>query len=266
MLSTAEIGTYRAFGFIVLRRCLSKNEVAEIEAAYERAIAAAPAHDYFGKDGTRVVRQFVEIDPAFTRFAVHPPILEVMRDLWNADPLLIFSDLWSNLDATPWHTDGIPGRQGITMKVTTYLDAMTAEQGALRLLPGSQHREFSVNLLNHIGRWDKGRPRLRLGQNDVPGQMAIEMNPGDVVVWDNRAWHSAPQRADGRPRRGLFIQFAPDPGDQCTGLADLNDTMNDVYSDTRAYLYGKGFLAQGGAAAEHMAKRLETLTGRRVRE
>ena len=75
-----------------------------------------------------------------------------------------------------------------------------------------------------------------------------------------------PRRADGKPRRGLFIEYVPDPGDECTAIADVKQTMGDFYSDKRPFLYGRGFFQHGGAMAEHMAKRLEAISGRRVRE
>ena len=49
-------------------------------------------------------------------------------------------------------------------------------------------------------------------------------------------------------------------------MADVKQTMGDFYSDKRPFLYGRGFFHFGGAAAEQMAKRLEVISGKRVRE
>lgn len=266
MHTPLDAGIFRAFGFVVLRSCLTPDEVAALDAAYRRVMATAESYDYFGSGGTKLALHVMDAEPVLAHFAVHPKIIGAMQAFWNAAPLMLTSDLWSNLDATPWHSDGIPGRRGVTMKVTTYFDPMTGTQGALRVIPGSHHREFCMAILNRVGVWDQGRPRVRLEQDDVPGQVAVDMNPGDVVVWDNRMWHSAPRRADGKPRRGLFNEYVPDPGDECTSIADLQQTMSDFYTDKRPFLYGKAFLANGGAVAEHMASRLEQLSGKRVRE
>ena len=266
MLTPRDVGLFRAFGFIVLRSCLSPQEVTELEAAYLRTMAEAPPYDYFGTSGTKLLLHFIDADPAFARLAVHPRMMDAFRSFWGGLPLLIDSDMWANLDATPWHSDGVPGRQGVTVKMTTYLDPMTAQQGALRLVPGSHHREFCTAILNHCGHWDQDRPRLHLAQEDVPGQATVELNPGDVVLWDNRMWHSAPKRADAKARRGLFIAYAPDPAQECTAIADLKRSLRDIYDETRPFVYGKGFMAHGGPTAEHMATRLEQLSGKRVRE
>ena len=60
MLTSLQVGQFRALGFLKLEGCLTSEEMADFEAAYERLIADAPAYDYFEDNigapsrGTRV--------------------------------------------------------------------------------------------------------------------------------------------------------------------------------------------------------------------
>src|ERR1051326_5066594 len=128
MLTNLEVGQFRAFGFVVLRNCLTSEEMVEIRRAYKRVMAKAPKYDYFGSNGTRTLLDFVEEDDTFARLVGHPRVMEAMRDIWGTECLYVGSDIWSNRDDTPWHSDGQPGRQTRSLKVTNYLDPMRSEE------------------------------------------------------------------------------------------------------------------------------------------
>src|SRR5688572_3041674 len=104
MLSELEVGQFHAFGYVVLRQCLSQAEVQALEVAYGRVIANAPVYNYFGENNTRMVLGFVRADDAFGALIEHPGVMEAARDIWGAECLYIASsDLWLNRDETPWH-------------------------------------------------------------------------------------------------------------------------------------------------------------------
>lgn len=265
MLSRDEIAHYRAFGFIMLRQCLASDEFAELEAAYERLMQDAESYDYFGKAGTRTAMGAEEKDPVFAAFVVHPKIIQAMRDLWGAPGLYLGCDIWSNRDDTPWHTDGAPGRLRGTVKVTIYLDEMTAEQGSLNLIPGSHLPASSANLFTQFGYFDRRRPRLRLPPDAVPGAVSLHTNPGDVVVWNTRLWHSAFKRRDGRPRRALFFSYVPDPQGDLLDEQFARDVLDGHRSSEDGPLYGPHFVAHGDPHIEWMITRAEELGIENVR-
>lgn len=216
MLSDLEVGQFRAFGFTVLRSCLAECEVKELQEAHDRVIAKAPAYDYFAENGTRMLSPFVQADDAFGALIEHPGVMEAMRDIWGTECLYIAgSDMWANRDDTPWHTDGQPGRQAVTLKTAVYLDEQDRDLGSLNLIPGSHHPGFSAALFRSCGRWDRGRPRLRLDPHSIPGAVSLRTLPGDVVLWDNRLWHSA--FSAGTAVRGGPCSSAtcPTPGTTC---------------------------------------------------
>ena len=267
MLSYPEVAQFRTIGFIVLRNCLSEDEVDNLQQAHDRVIADAPVYNYFAENGTRMLSPFVQADPSFAELIEHPGVMEAMCDIWDRECLYIAgSDMWANLDHTPWHTDGHPGRHTVTLKTAIYLDEQDEDQGSLNLIPGSHHGEFSAALFRSCGYWDRGRPRLRLDPHAVPGAISLRTRPGDVVLWDNRLWHSAFKRRDGRPRRTMFIGYMPDPGDDLLAIQELRMTVAAGLGDREPFVYSREMMKKAGAGREKMAARMEELGVERVRE
>ena len=267
MLADLEVGQFWTFGFVVLRSCLSENEVDRLQEAHDRAIADAPEYNYFAENGTQKLSPFVQADDAFAALIEHPCAMEAMRDIWGTECLYIAgSDMWANRDDTPWHTDGHPGRQTVTLKTAIYLDEQDKGFGALNLIPGSHHPEFSATLFRSCGYWDRGRPRLHLKPDAIIGAVSLQTRPGDVVLWDNRLWHSAFRRQDGRPRRTMFIGYMPDPQDDLLAVKDLQMMVETALREKQSFVYSKEMMEKGGAGREKMAARLEELGVERVRE
>lgn len=229
-----------------------------MEAAYERVMADAPRYDYFDTGGTRKLNGCEEIDPVLARFIAHRKIIEAMCQLWGAPGIFVGSDIWSNMDDTPWHTDGMPGRVRGTVKVTTYLDEMTAEQGSLNLLPGTHLPSCSNNLFKNCGYFDRSRPRLRIPPDQVPGVFSLHTKPGDVAIWDTRLWHSAFKRKDGKARRALFFGFVPD----LRGDVFQEEFVRQCIKDHRkedAPFYGPNLATCGEPPIRQMVERMEAL-------
>ncbi len=267
MLSDLEVAQFRTFGFIVLRSCLSNRELDNLQQAHDRVIADAPVYNYFAEKGTRMLSPFVQADDTFAELIEHPGVMEAMRDIWGRECLYIGgSDMWANRDDTPWHTDGQPGRKIVTLKTAVYLDEQDKDLGSLNLIPGSHHAEFSAALFRSCGYWDRGRPRLRLDPHAIPGALSLRTRPGDVVLWDNRLWHSAFKRRDGRPRRTLFIGYMPDPEDDLLAVNDLHLTVAAGLSEKQPWVYSREMMKKAGSGRRKMAARLEELGIERVRE
>ena len=277
MLSDQEVGQFRAFGFIVLKGCLSGEEVEGLQGAYDRTVVDAPVYNYFGNNDSQVLTPCVQADDRFAALIEHPGVMEAMRDIYGTECLYVgSSDLWANRDDTPWHSDGRPGRRVVGVKTSIYLDEQDRDRGALTVIPGSHHPAFCAAIFQAHGYWATAtsRPRLRVDPRAIPGAFAIPTRPGDVVLWDTRLWHTAFKRKDGRPRRALFISYMPDPQDDLLALSDLRATVEGILSNPRAaslgerqpFVYSREMMAKGGPAREKMAGRLEALGVERVRE
>ena len=89
MLSDQDVGRFRAFGFIVLRNCLSEDEVDNLQRAHDRVIAGAPVYNYFAENGTRMLSPFVQADPSFAALIEHPGVTQAMRRIWGTECIYI---------------------------------------------------------------------------------------------------------------------------------------------------------------------------------
>ena len=221
MLTPLQVGQFRAMGFLKLEACLTADEVAQFEAAYNRLIAGGSVYDYFEDNigqtsrDTRKQDRCAELDDDFASFVEHPRITAAQQDIFGR-PCLFHGggEVWLNRSDTPWHSDVLGDRDRdpdfYTIKAAIYLDELEADSGSLNVIPGSHFPAYGQALLDECGYREGGiRPRLHLA--DPPGAIAVATRPGDVVLFDTRIWHSARGRKDGR--RTAFISYVPDPGD-----------------------------------------------------
>jgi len=227
-------------GFVVIRSLISSRKISEVTAAYDRLMRRSQVSDYFGPKGSRCLKDYLGLEPEMDVLVDHPDILSVTASIDGLPALYTGAGaLWYMLDDVPWHCDGRPGRTGMPIKVSLYLDVLTKECGAFRLLPGSHIPSRSMQLMKEFGVWTDNRPRIH---PDIPrplsGEVVVETEPGDVVFWDNRIWHSAPRRLDGLGRRAIFVNYIRDPRDDKSAARDLRDDVADTLRNrTRQFIY-----------------------------
>jgi phytanoyl-CoA hydroxylase len=95
----------------------------------------------------------------------------------------------------PWHTDALRdvfynGRMpGPMLNVGLHFDRIRADDGGLRLLPGTHTQGVASTLFRKI-HFVTSRPD--------PKEIPVETWPGDLTVHDGRMWH----RVQGSPRTG----------------------------------------------------------------
>lgn len=266
VLTPEEVGQYNASGFVIIKQCLSQDEFGRLEAAYERVMPTAPEHNYFDECGTKMMNPFVEADDSMGELVEHPKIMKAMRDIWGIECLYSGgSDMWSNYSETPWHSDGDPGREAVSIKTAIYLDKTTTGKGSLNVIPGSHHPAYSAAIFDAWGCSEEGRPRLTINRDAIPGIVSVDTSPGDVVIFDTRIWHSAPRRNDGLPRRTMFISYLPDPKDVPL-TRERRNAIKERLESGNAYIYSKEMLRKKTPERERMAARLEALGVDRVRE
>ena len=152
MLSDLDAGQFWTFGFVILKNCLGPDEVERLEEAHARVMADAPIYNYFDVNNTRMLCPFVQTDDCFAALIEQPRVMEAMCDIWGTECLYVGgSNMWVNRDDTPWHTDGRPGRHPVLLKTAIYLDEQDKDSGALNVIPGSHHPEFSATLFRACG-------------------------------------------------------------------------------------------------------------------
>ena len=100
---------------------------------------------------------------------------------------------------TGWHSDGYSSTGIPSLKVAFYLDRVTRDTGALRVIPGS-HRTgdtFGDLVQRDIG---KSRDTWGIRGDEVPS-VALEATPGDIVAFNHNLKHAA---FGGSGRRRMF--------------------------------------------------------------
>lgn len=97
--------------------------------------------------------------------------------------------------AIPWHVD-LPffsGGNVVSVNTALYLDDLTPQNGALRVLPRSHLVPFSL--------------RDEEQSAKLPGEVLIECKAGTMVVFSDCLWHRTGDNTTELPRRGIFTYY-----------------------------------------------------------
>ncbi|MEM7139520.1 MAG: phytanoyl-CoA dioxygenase family protein [Actinomycetota bacterium] len=102
-----------------------------------------------------------------------------------------------------WHHDsfGAPIDQR-HIKISFYLDELTADTGAIRVIPGTHHYKdgFARAARKNLNKTEEIENKLGVRAHDIPS-LPIPSTPGDMVCWDYRTLHAS---FHGGARRRLF--------------------------------------------------------------
>jgi phytanoyl-CoA dioxygenase PhyH len=209
MVTDQQVDHYQTFGFVVLPGYLDERGTAELRDELDRALRDGYGVDFddrqdwwghalpmMSRQRTRISLALVEDDRFFAaaRRLLDAPVLPTY-----AEGNLLFGE-------AGFHTDCGTGTPGV--KFVAYLEPLTAATGALRLMPGSHHPDFSAA----IDAWDARNPamdteQLRQKITDLPCH-AAETRPGDVIAFNWHTWHAS---IGGRDRRQWTISYGKDP-------------------------------------------------------
>ena len=113
----------------------------------------------------------------------------IFSSLLGADYTYLGSDGNFYSGDTGWHSDGGWPRPIRFYKMALYLDPLTADSGAVRFIPGS-HRygeEYAETLQRAVR---ESQEHYGIDGTGVPA-LAVESQPGDVVVFNQALKHSA---------------------------------------------------------------------------
>ncbi|HLQ53152.1 MAG TPA: phytanoyl-CoA dioxygenase family protein [Streptosporangiaceae bacterium] len=252
MLTTAQPGHFTTFGFAVLRGFLADRAATlrgEVDAAIRDAYAAT--YDVRVIDGisghylpmaarrTPVSASLVCDDPRFIDAAQQllggPVIPEC------PEGVLYFAE-------AGWHTDDGIGVRSV--KFAAYFDKLTADNGVLRLVPGSCHPEQHARL----AACERRQRPVRIDadpdayQASIPGYVAAT-SPGDVIAFDLHTWHASFGGQDRLAWTAVY-QRCPQTGEERDRtLRSVHDSFEQAFHgfDRDRYLVWRDWL--GGAAA-----------------
>jgi hypothetical protein len=211
MFSHDQIAHFQAFGFVVARGLLDERETAGLTAEVTTAL-----REVFGGVGT-------DTDPDHTG-GIRGDYLPLTVDRAPLSQALLADDprlfqgaadlLGGPVVPTPpiatcftsnagWHTDQGPQIGGV--KFLAHLQPRAADDGALRVIPGSHEPGFAARLRPY---WAADPASQGFSGRPVPN-VALDTEPGDVIAFDVHLWHAS---TGGHRRLAWTIEYLPWPG------------------------------------------------------
>ncbi|MBV7332023.1 phytanoyl-CoA dioxygenase family protein [Chloroflexi bacterium TSY] len=259
-LTPQQLAFMDTFGYLAFPGLLD-DKIEQITNAFEAVFAShGGGHDGKRHDGTArsCIVPFIDQSEVLSSLLDDPRVNGIFTSLLGDDYNYLGSDGNFYVDDTRWHSDtdwsgerrGKPPR--IFYKMALYLDPIGRETGALRVIPGShrygdQYAESLQETLQH------SQELLGIHGSDVPA-VALETNPGDVVVFNQNTKHSA--WGGGKRRRMFTIN--------CTARYASNEIpllRNEISAFARFWvdsLYGDAMMHTAGPARMvHLAQPLE---------
>lgn len=170
-------------------------------------------------DGSRIVQRFAFANlhhPVFARLLEDPRFKVLFGLIGTADARIGTNEKdglvlnhyvhapGSNYSRLGWHTDGLRdiflgARLNPMLNVGLTLTTLSAEQGGLRLIPGS-HRQSLWQFLF--------RKAYFLDHRPDPDEVAILPKAGDLTIHDGRLWHRVAQSTvsgEASRRRVIYV-------------------------------------------------------------
>jgi Phytanoyl-CoA dioxygenase (PhyH) len=212
MVTAHQVDHYRTFGFVVLHGYLEQRETAALGKELGDALRDAFGAHFFqrpttgGIEGHYLPMMSRHRTPISLALVEDPRFLGAARRLLDAPVLPSYAEGVLLFGQAGFHYDDGTGSKGV--KFVAYLEPLTAQTGALRLMPGSHHSDFAASLTG----WERRNPALdaeglRRQLGGIPCHVA-ETRPGDVIAFDWHTWHAS---IGGTDRRQWTISYAKDP-------------------------------------------------------
>jgi hypothetical protein len=226
-LTPAQIAFFQTFGYLAMPGLLA-DDIDWITEEFEWAIqneGGGVKHDgskrtMFGGPIERRSRACTILD--------HPKIQGLIAGVIGDDFNYCSGDGNYYSGDTGWHPDGNWG-QLFAVKVAFYLDPLTPDTGALRVIPASHRPDHFVR----SQRIDPNQSRELFGiaPRDFPGCVALSTVPGDIVMFNHDLYHAA---FGGSQRRRMFTmnctRHAHSPQDMETARAYLRQHSPGGYN------------------------------------
>ena len=261
MLTQDQKAHFEAFGFLTVTQVLSPDEVQEIVAESERLWEADRGGAPIGDRG-QFMSKFVEQSQVLTRM-LDDRLREAVEDLVGTDFLWAGSEgNFTANNAHGWHNDRPAETESelafTRLKINIYLDSVTQETGALRVLPGSHRPSFHLGLAPleaiHHEKGDQDPLATPYGVSgpEMPS-FPFESEPGDVVFFNQSLFHAIFNGFYGR--RYIALKF--------TAMPTTDEHLN-LLKETSGFDFGTQpeFAASQRPDVRAMADRLAAITSR----
>ncbi len=163
--------------------------------------------DFCG-DKRQAVVGFVAQDEGLYSLLEDDRIYQTVEQLLGPGFVWVGSDGNLYVGNTGWHPDNGKWMTDLIIKMAFYLDPVTKDTGCLRVIPGSHLRGLGEQLRELRPTESAADSPYGVDGRYVPC-VALESEPGDVVVFDQRLFHASYGGKTGR--RMFTINFMTEP-------------------------------------------------------
>ena len=196
-LTECQHNFFTAFGYLHIPALLTPDETAVVIEEFELTIQGISGKQHDGSKRTMIGAP-IEHRPKLCALLDNPGVIGLLGGVLGEDFNYCSGDGNYYTGDTRWHPDGNWG-QLIAAKLAFYLDPLTKDSGALRVIPGTQRPD-------HWVRKDGIDPNnsqelYGIHPKDFPSSIVLETNPGDAVVFNHDLYHSS---FGGSTRRRMF--------------------------------------------------------------
>lgn len=215
-LSPQQVAFFRTFGFVKLPG-LFADDVDRIDRGFEAVFASDAERLQFDAGNSyhhvrdpayesnprQIVPHFLDQSDDLRWIRTDPRTVGVVRSLLGPDTEYNDSDgNLFNCDVY-WHIDSYGAPVTIDhLKLYFYLEPLTAETGALRVIPGSEDLSstYAKQLHRYLTDPDTVASTLGVELDEIPSHV-LEVQPGDLIAGNFRTLHAS---FGGATRRRLF--------------------------------------------------------------
>lgn len=218
VLGADEVAAYRRDGFVVPRYRLPEAQLARLQRLTRDILADNPhlrdtpiTCPHVPGSGV----QGLKSSPEWLELSTTPAILDMMEQLLGPDLILWGSNLFYKRalegPATPWHRDGRHWvmRPLVTASVWIAITDSMLDNGCLQFIAGSH---ASGSLGEHYDATEPGLifpGTLRADEFDAAAAQDVEVEAGQMILFDAYTIHGARANRGVRPRGGYSLRFMP---------------------------------------------------------
>ena len=236
-LTQEQLDFFDTFGYLMIPQLFSTDETDKIIDVFEWSIQNRGGGENHDGSSRTMFLGPIERHPEMCRLLDHPAILDLIGGILGEDFNYCSGDGNYYSGNTGWQPDGGWGQLFAT-KTAFYLDPLTRDTGALRFIPRS-HRP------DHFVRKEKidvnnSMELFGVPPSEFPGSIAVETNPGDVVIFNHDLYHAS---FGGGNRRRMFTM-------NCTRHAKNPEDLKRVHEYVRIHAPG-GYKYKTGAGMYH---------------
>ncbi len=196
-LSEQQLNYFNTFGFLyfpgLMADCVDRI-IEEFEAVWKIHGGGHHGTEHEGQARSCIV-PFADQSEYLSSLLDDPRIHDIVAGILGDDFNYTSGDGNFYVGDTRWHSDGYNGDRIPSIKVAFYLDPLSRDTGAVRVIPGS-HRcgELYADGLQEA--LPDSEAAWGIAPQDVPCQV-VETEPGDIVVF----WHNTKHAAFGGSQR-----------------------------------------------------------------